>query len=65
MEHVLKEKEECRLRDHDLPRRARHLIGAHAKELGDWVEEENLSESSLADQHQLDQTNGTLTAAPS
>jgi len=41
VEHVLKEKEECELGEHDFPRRKRHLPSAHAKRLSDGVEEED------------------------
>jgi hypothetical protein len=50
MEHVLEEKEECELQDHDLPRRERHLPSAHAKGLSDGVEEENLSDDPINEQ---------------
>jgi hypothetical protein len=39
VEHVLEEKEECELREHDFPRWERHLPSAHAKRLSDRVEE--------------------------
>lgn len=42
VEHVLEEKEECKLREHGLPRREGHLPSAHAKRLSDGVEEEDL-----------------------
>ena len=47
VEHVLKEKKECKLRDHGLPRWERHLPSAHAKGLSDGVEEEDLSRTKL------------------
>jgi hypothetical protein len=41
VEHILEDKEKCKLREHDLPRRERHLPSAHAKGLCDGVEEED------------------------
>jgi hypothetical protein len=63
MEHVLEEKEECQLREHGLPRRERHLPGAHAKGFSDWVKEENLSGIELSNKPK--RTKGMLTAGPS
>jgi hypothetical protein len=52
VEHVLEDKEECELRDHDLPRRERHLPSAHAKGFSNGVEEEDLSGNSI-NEHNL------------
>lgn len=47
VEHVLEEEKERQLGEHDLPMRERHLPGAHAKDLSDRMEQEDLSKSQL------------------
>jgi hypothetical protein len=43
VEHVLENEEKRKLWEHELPRRERHLPGAHAKGFSDRVEQEDLS----------------------
>jgi hypothetical protein len=68
VEHVLEKKEECKLRDHGLPRWEGHLPSAHAKGLSDGVEEEDLSRERMdrvGEQTNENEQIGKLTAGPS